>query len=90
MPPAQWGTNFFTKRVHPKEAGSTNKNSLEVLAKQKTADTPWQILFQTINAAVPKYIGLDIMGLVVIGRADPESGTQPDLDLTPLGLTQKG
>jgi hypothetical protein len=61
-----------------------SSESLEELAQGKSAETPWQILFQTVNFPGPEYIGLDILGLAVIGRADPEDGTQPDLDLAPF------
>lgn len=61
-----------------------SSGSLEELTQGKAAETPWQVLFQTINFPGPEYIGLDILGLAVIGRADPESDTQPDLDLSPF------
>ncbi|MBN1311887.1 MAG: FHA domain-containing protein [Anaerolineae bacterium] len=76
-------TKFFADRTKPADLSTTYPGALGELAGEKTSDTPWQILFQAVNDPEPKYIGLDILGLAVIGRADPESGTQPDLDLTP-------
>lgn len=82
----------LTQRLSKLLAGPNGKEgaidpssgSLEDLAQGKAAETPWQILFQTINFPGPEYIGLDILGLAVIGRTDPEDGTQPDLDLSPF------
>lgn len=82
----------LTQRLSKLLAGSNgndsvldlSQGSLEGLSEGKAAETPWQILFQAINFPGPEYIGLDILGLAVIGRADPESGTQPDLDLSPF------
>lgn len=83
----------LTQRLSKLLAGSSKKDddainlssgTLEELVQGKAAETPWQILFQTINFPGPEYIGLDILGVAVIGRADPEGGTQPDLDLAPF------
>lgn len=72
------------------EAASPYPETLEDMAHDKAAETPWQVLFQAINFPGPEYIGLDILGLAVIGRADPEDGTQPDLDLAPLEAQAHG
>jgi hypothetical protein len=82
----------LTQRLSKLLAGPNGKDSiidpssgsLAELSQGKAAETPWQVLFQTINFPGPEYIGLDILGSAVIGRADPEDGTQPDLDLSPF------
>jgi hypothetical protein len=69
------------ERARPEAIGDTSIISLDELAAESSI--PWQILFQAVHTGEPQYIGLDILGLAVIGRADPEGGGQPDLDLTP-------
>ena len=79
---SQKRTQFLANREQSKES-SKEKNSFETLAEQETSDLPWRILLQALNASEGQYIGLDIPGLAVMGRSDPASSAQPDIDLTP-------
>ncbi|MBN1426819.1 MAG: FHA domain-containing protein [Anaerolineae bacterium] len=83
-------SQFFADCAKPEEMGDVYVGSLEDLVEEKTTNTPWQILFQTVNVAEPEYVGLDILGLATIGRSDPDSSTQPDLDLSPYEAQSHG
>jgi hypothetical protein len=50
---------------------------------------PWSVILQTAPPA-SQAIGVRVHGLVMIGRADPASKDQPDLDLTPHGAVSHG
>ncbi len=86
-------SKFFASHARPNgedAAVDPHSVSLEELSQNKVAGAPWQILFQAINFPGPEYIGLDILGLAVIGRSDLESGAQPDLDLSPFEAQAHG
>jgi pSer/pThr/pTyr-binding forkhead associated (FHA) protein len=54
-----------------------------------TAQQPWQIIFQPTKSK-GKAIALEVQNITIVGRADPDCATQPDLDLTPQGGDKLG
>lgn len=83
-------TKYLADRAYPADGSGVYVGSSETMIEGKATNTPWQILFQAVNGPEPEYVGLDILGLAVIGRADSESGTYPDLDLTPYEAQANG
>jgi hypothetical protein len=57
--------------------------------EEGVSQQPWQIIFQPTKAK-GKAIALEVQNITIVGRADPDSATQPDLDLTPQGGDKLG
>lgn len=51
--------------------------------------SPWRLLFQ-IGSESRTTVGLEVKSRLVLGRADPVAGFQPDLDLSPYGGQEGG
>lgn len=49
----------------------------------------WRVLFH-ISSPQPSTVGLDVWRVTVLGRADPNSAFQPDLDFAPYGAMRYG
>ena len=58
-------------------------------AKSDPDAQPWSVIFQ-VNTSEPKIVGVDIKGVTVVGRAEPDDKEQPDFDLTPYGAFSHG
>jgi hypothetical protein len=57
--------------------------------EEGVSQQPWQIIFQPTKAK-GKAIALEVQNITIVGRADPDCATQPDLDLTPQGGDKLG
>lgn len=55
----------------------------------ETDSQPWSIILEAMTED-PQIFGVDVRGLVVVGRSDPNSSEQPDLDLAPYGAFKQG
>jgi len=61
-----------------------NTRQLRMLPKLATDIQPWRVIFQTMTPE-PRVIGVDVQAVAVVGRADPQANTAPDLDLAEFG-----
>ena len=50
---------------------------------------PWRLLMQ-IGGDNQTTVGMEVTDRIVIGRADPKAGFEPDLDLTPYAGQENG
>ncbi|MBN1119733.1 MAG: FHA domain-containing protein [Anaerolineae bacterium] len=57
--------------------------------EEGVSQQPWQIIFQPTKSK-SKAIALEVQNITIVGRADPDCATQPDLDLTPQGGDKLG
>lgn len=61
---------------------------LQIVSLPDAATSPWSVRFIATNHAIP--IQLKIDSQAIIGRADPESGYKPDIDLAPYSAVERG
>jgi len=72
--------------IKDQTGGGRPKPSTE---EEGVSQQPWQIIFQPTKAK-GKAIALEVQNITIVGRADPDCATQPDLDLTPQGGDKLG
>jgi pSer/pThr/pTyr-binding forkhead associated (FHA) protein len=72
--------------IKDQTGGGRPKPSTE---EEGVSQQPWQIIFQPTKSK-GKAIALEVQNITIVGRADPDCATQPDLDLTPQGGDKLG
>ncbi len=84
-----------TEKVHeatppaPELRPISGTEMLRATTQPEGAVTPWQIILQTLGTE-PKVFGAEIRRPTVIGRVDPHTNVQVDLDMTPYGAAELG
>jgi len=56
----------------------------------RVAQEVWRVLFQAMVGAQSKELGVEVKGLSVVGRTEPDGDTKADLDLTPFNAGSFG
>ena len=72
----------------------TDRSYPPAAERPRTADTgplvsPWRLLVQ-LDGEEQTAIGLEVHDAITVGRADPNEGFDPNLDLTPYGGHEGG
>lgn len=60
----------------------------QVVSLPDTVPSAWSVRFIATNHAIPLQLKVD--SKAIIGRSDPESGFQPDIDLSPYNAVERG
>lgn len=81
--------NTPPNQLHPAEVYAADSSDARTLAALATEAQPWRVIFQTM-APDPKAVGVDVQGIAVVGRSDPDGEVVPDLDLAPFGAHNCG
>jgi hypothetical protein len=71
-------------------AANLTTQATRKVPKGQLAQKHWKVIFQAIAGSEIKPVGVEVKGLIVIGRLEAGSDTKPDLDLTPYGAGQMG
>ncbi len=58
--------------------------------KGRVAQEVWKVIFQAMTGPQAKDLGVEVKGLSVVGRADPDGESKADLDLTPFNAGAYG
>jgi len=58
--------------------------------KGRVAQEVWKVIFQAMTGSQVKELQIEVKGLSVVGRSDPDSKAKADLDLTSLNAGAYG
>jgi hypothetical protein len=70
--------------------GQAATGPLRPVPKDRLAQETWQVTFAALAGSEVKAIGVEVRGLIVVGRLDADSDAKPDLDLTPYSAGAHG
>jgi hypothetical protein len=63
---------------------------LRAVPKERIAQEVWKVVIQGMAGSQVKSMSIEVKGLIVVGRLDPDSDAKPDVDLTPYGAVVHG
>lgn len=100
--PPDSATGKVPEEAKPAGSGATPRSKAEAQAAIRTtsatrnvprgrvAQEVWKVIFQAVSGTPAIDLGVEVKGLSVVGRADPDGDSKADLDLTPFNAGAYG
>lgn len=84
------GSGLFKRSKADVQAAIRTTSATRNVPKGRVAQEVWKVIFQAATGAEAKELSVEVKGLSVVGRTDPDSDSKADLDLAPFNAGAYG